>query len=165
MQPSTSIQIHLNGFPRLEGPEAQRPIRIVVPPNEQSEDAYIVRFVGQSWMPMAIDHRPACLVQAGADGQRSGVEHIEISDLRPGMRVIIREGGEKDVIKAVAQDICGDEKYDRLWERASLWREALSSGGSDPGRVARRLQESGVRRHIVTLAFMAYKSFSDRTAI
>lgn len=136
---------------RIGKSETRRPIRIALSPNEQSEDAYIVRFIGQSWMPMAIDHRPVCLIQAGAAGQKSGVEHIEMSDLRPGMRVIVREGGEKDVIKAVAQDICGDEKYDRLWKSASLWREALKSGGSDPGRVARRLQDSGVRRHIVTL--------------
>jgi hypothetical protein len=136
---------------RIGKSETRRPIRIALLPNEQSEDAYIVRFIGQSWMPMAIDHRPVCLIQAGTAGQKSGVEHIEMSDLRPGMRIIVRESGEKDVIKAVAQDICGDEKYDRLWKSASLWREALKSGGSDLGRVARRLQDSGVRRHIVTL--------------
>lgn len=136
---------------RLGKSDAPRPIRIDVSSNEQSEDAHIVRFVGQSWMPMAVDYRPVCLVQGGSEGRKSGVEHIEISDLRPGMRIIVREGGEKDVIKAVAQDICGDEKYDRLWKRASLWRDALKSGDSDPSRVARRLQDSGVRRHIVTL--------------
>jgi hypothetical protein len=138
-------------FSRLGKSDAPRSIRIDVSSNEQSEDAHIVRFVGQSWMPMAVDYRPVCLIQGGSDGRKSGVEHIEISDLRPGMRIIVREGGEKDVIKAVAQDICGDERYDRLWKRASLWREALKSDGSDPARVARRLQESGVRRHIVTL--------------
>ncbi|MCK1480543.1 ATP-binding protein [Bradyrhizobium sp. 197] len=138
-------------FSRLGKSDAPRPIRIDVSSNEQTEDAHIVRFVGQSWMPMAVDYRPVCLVQGGSEGRKSGVEHIEISDLRPGMRIIVREGGEKDVIKAVAQDICGDEKYDRLWKRASLWRDALKSGDSDPSRVARRLQDSGVRRHIVTL--------------
>lgn len=138
-------------FSRLGKSDAPRPIRIDVSSHEQSEEAHIVRFVGQSWMPMAVDYRPVCLMQGGPDGRKSGAEHIEISDLRPGMRIIVREGGEKDVIKAVAQDICGDAEYDRLWKRASLWREALKSGGSDPGRVARRLQESGVRRHIVTL--------------
>jgi len=138
-------------FSRLGKSDAPRPIRIDVSSNEQSEDAHIVRFVGQSWMPMAVDYRPVCLMQGGSDGRKTGAEHIEISDLRPGMRIIVREGGEKDVIKAVAQDICGDERYDRLWKRASLWREALKSGGSDPSRVARRLQDSGIRRHIVTL--------------
>lgn len=152
--PDANLDLQTDPFlenPRIGKSETRRPIRIDVLPNEQSEDAHIVRFIGQSWMPMAIDHRPVCVIQAGAVGQKSGVEHIEISDLHPGMRIIVREGGEKDVIKAVAQDICGDEKYERLWQRASLWREALKSGGSDPGRVARRLQYSGVRRHIVTL--------------
>jgi hypothetical protein len=152
--PVTAIDVQTDPFEQLSrfgNPETRRPIRIDVSPNEQGEDAHIVRFVGQSWMPMAIDYRPVCLIQAGVDGKRSGVEHIELSDLQPGMRVIVRESGEKDVIKAVAQDICGDERYDRLWKRASLWREALRSGGSDPGRVARRLQDGGIRRHIVTL--------------
>ena len=152
--PDVTLDPQLDPFDpisRLGTPETTRPIRIDVSSHEQSEDAHIVRFVGQSWMPMATDYRPVCLIQAGTDSQKSGVEHIEISDLRPGMRIIVREGGEKDVIKAVAQDLCGEEKYDRLWKQASLWRDALNSGGSDPGRIARRLQDSGIRRHIVTL--------------
>jgi hypothetical protein len=154
VMPDVTLDPQLDPFEqisRIGKSETKRSIRIDLSPHEQSEDAHIVRFVGQSWMPMATDYRPVCLIQAGADGQKSGVEHIEISDLRPGMRIIARESGEKDVIKAVAQDACGDEKYDRLWKQASLWREALNSGGSDPGRIARRLQDSGIRRHIVTL--------------
>jgi hypothetical protein len=60
---------------RIGKSDTPRPIRIDVSPNEQSEDAHIVRFVGQSWMPMAIDYRPVCLIQGSTDGRKSGVEH------------------------------------------------------------------------------------------
>jgi hypothetical protein len=137
---------------RTAGRDPRRPIQIrELEHGEHSEDAHIVRFVGRSWMPMALDYRPVCLLQVGNDRSKSGVEYVEVADLKPGMRIIVREGGEKDVIKAVAQQSCGVERYSRLWEKASLWREALRGGGTDPGRIARRLQDCGLQRHIVTL--------------
>ncbi|NUU41845.1 hypothetical protein [Tardiphaga robiniae] len=137
-----------DSWPNAHGTRA---IDITVDGDEETEQSHIVRFVGRSWMPMAADYRPLCIMQAGNEGRKSGVEHIDLADLRPGMRIIVREEGEKDVIKAIAQELCGDEKYDRLWQRASLWRDALKSGGSDPNHIARILQEGGVRRHVVTL--------------
>lgn len=134
------------------GRDSKRPIQIRdLEQGEHSEDAHIVRFVGRSWMPMAADYRPVCLLQAGNDRSKSGVEYVEVADLKPGMRIIVREGGEKDVIKAIAQQSCGAERYARLWDKASLWRGALRTWGTDPGRIARRLQDCGLQRHIVTL--------------
>ena len=131
--------------------DVARMIHIDVSWEDHSEEAHIVRFVGQSWMPMAADYRPVCLLQAGNDRSKSGVEYVEVADLKPGMRIIVREGGEKDVIKAIAQQSCGQERYDRLWEKASLWRDALRDWGTDAGRIARKLQDCGLQRHIVTL--------------
>lgn len=137
---------------RSAGRDSKRPIQIRdLEQGEHSEDAHIVRFVGRSWMPMAADYRPVCLLQAGNDRSKSGVEYVEVADLKPGMRIIVREGGEKDVIKAIAQQSCGAERYARLWDKASLWRDALRTWGTDPGRIARRLQDCGLQRHIVTL--------------
>ena len=137
---------------RAAGRDSRRPIQIrELEHGEHSEDAHIVRFVGRSWMPMAADYRPVCLLQAGNDRSKSGVEYVEVADLKPGMRIIVREGGEKDVIKAIAQQSCGQEPYDRLWEKASLWRDALREWGTDAGRIARKLQDCGLQRHIVTL--------------
>jgi hypothetical protein len=137
---------------RAAGRDSRRPIQIrELEHDEHSEEAHIVRFVGRSWMPMAADYRPVCLLQAGNDRSKSGVEYVEVPDLKPGMRIIVRESGEKDVIKAVAQQGCGPERYNQLWEKASLWRDALREWGTDPGRIARRLQDCGLQRHIVTL--------------
>ena len=118
---------------------------------EHSEEAHIVRFVGRSWMPMAADYRPVCLLQAGNDGSNRELSTSKSPTFMPGMRIVIREGGEKDVIKAVAQQACGADRYNRLWEKASLWRDALRGWGTDPARIARRLQDCGLQRHIVTL--------------
>jgi hypothetical protein len=137
---------------RSAGRDSKRSVQIRdLEQGEHSEDAHIVRFVGRSWMPMAADYRPVCLLQAGNDRSKSGVEYVEVADLKPGMRIIVREGGEKDVIKAIAQQSCGAERYARLWDKASLWRDALRTWGTDPGRIARRLQDCGLQRHIVTL--------------
>jgi hypothetical protein len=94
-------------FDRLSGSRSgnQRPIQLPsLTPGEETEDCRMVGFVGRSWMPMASDYRPLCIMNAGNEGKKSGVEHIDMADLRAGMRIIVREGGEKDVIKAIAQD-------------------------------------------------------------
>jgi hypothetical protein len=63
----------------------------------------------------------------------------------------VREGGEKDVIRAIAQQLCGKDRYDRLRQQASLWRIAIRSKGSDPWTVSRRLEANGIRRHTATI--------------
>jgi hypothetical protein len=128
--------------------------RITIPrtaPGEPTQDASVVRFVGRSWMPMTEDHRPLRLLQTGSDRTRSGVENTDLVDLHAGARIIVREGGERDVIRAIAEDACGEEKYEFLRQRAALWRTALKSGGSDAPQVAKKLANSGIRRHIATI--------------
>lgn len=102
-------------------------------------------------MAVSDDHRLVRLVTAGTDATRSAVEHVEVSDLQPGTRIIVREGSEKDVIRAIAQQTCGKDKYERLRDKASLWRDALKSGPDDPWQITKRLEDAGVRRHIVTI--------------
>jgi hypothetical protein len=118
---------------------------------EGSQEAWIVRFVGRSWMPVTEDHGLVRLVRSGSDRTKSAVEHVETSDLHPGNRIILREGTERDVIRAIAQQIRGKDKYDQLREKASLWRDALKSSPDDPWQIAKRLEDAGVSRHIVTI--------------
>jgi hypothetical protein len=83
--------------------------------------------------------------------QSQPVHDVELSDLRPGARIIMREGGDKDVIRGLAERIRGKEKYDRLRQHASLWREAIMARAIDARTVADRLAKAGIRRHIVTI--------------
>ena len=67
--------------------------RITIPrtdPGEPTQDATVVRFVGRSWMPMTEDHRPLRLLQTGNDRTRSGVENVNLIDLHPGTRIIVK---------------------------------------------------------------------------
>jgi hypothetical protein len=128
--------------------------RITIPgsvPGEQTQEATVVRFVGRSWMPMTDDHQLLRLLQTGKAGTRSDVEDIELVDLQVGDRIIVREGGERDVIRAIAEHICGEDKYESLRQRAGLWRAALKSTGSDASQIAKRLADGGIRRHIATV--------------
>ncbi len=149
--------------------------RITIPRTvygEPTQDATIVRFVGRSWMPMTEDHRPLRLLPRGNDRARSGVENVNLIDLQAGIRIIVREGGERDVIRAIAESACGEEKYELLRQRAALWRIALRSGGSEAAQVAKRLADCGINRHIVTvrawlsnLALIGPRSDDDVMAI
>jgi hypothetical protein len=130
----------------------QRSISI---PRVDSDDvaysATIARFVARSWMAMTDDHRPLCLISSENNKGRSAIDHLDMQDLEAGVRIIVREGGERDVIRAIAEQLCGKERYEKLRQNASLWRNALRADGSDPWRVARRLAATGVHRHIATI--------------
>jgi hypothetical protein len=102
-------------------------------------------------MPMTEDHRPVCLAPTSTDRTKPAVQDVDVSDLRSGTRIIVREGGDKDVIRGLAEQICGKGKYDRLRQTASLWRDAIKAGATDPYLVAERLKNVGIRRHIVTV--------------
>jgi hypothetical protein len=124
---------------------------------ETTVDAIIVRFIGRSWMPVTDEHRSLALVDPKAyrgdrDGARSSqVEPIEAADIRSGTRLIIREGAEKDIIRLLAEQRIGIEKYKKLKQISSLWRDALRASGLDAVRIARSLEVVGVRRHLVTV--------------
>jgi hypothetical protein len=83
--------------------------------------------------------------------RRSQVELIEAADLGPGTRLVIREGGEKDIIRLLAEQRIGIEKYNTLKAISSLWRDALRASFLDASRIARNLAIVGVRRHLVTV--------------
>jgi hypothetical protein len=134
--------------------------RITVPSpglGETTVDATIVRFVGRSWMPVTDEHRSLALADSAVRrGDReaaatSQVELVEAADIHPGTRLIIREGGEKDIIRLLAEQRIGSKQYMKLKKISSLWRDALRASGLDAGRIASRLAEVGVRRHGATL--------------
>jgi hypothetical protein len=134
--------------------------RIAMPKAELGEitaNAIIVRFVGRSWMPITDEHRSLALVGSKArrsdqfTASSSQVALIETADIRPGIRLIIREGGERDIIRQLAEERIGSERYRKLREISSLWRDALRASGFDASRIARNLATVGVRRHLSTV--------------
>ncbi|MGH7193154.1 MAG: hypothetical protein ACREJM_06410, partial [Candidatus Saccharimonadales bacterium] len=126
--------------------------RISIPGAQQDEQvcqARVVNFVGRSWSAMTDDHRSVMLSQGGA-GSGTAIHDVRIDELVPGARLILREGGDRDVIRELAAQRKGEAGYRQLRERASLWRIALRSVSMDAHDVAARLNSIGVHRHPAT---------------
>lgn len=125
--------------------------RVVIPRaahGEPVDDVRIVRFVGRSWCPMTDDHRLVVL-RGGGTGTRTGTGTVDA--LEPGTRIIVREGGDKDVIRLLAEERVGAARYAELRKVSRLWREALIESGLEVDELAGRLKTRGVHRDKVTL--------------
>jgi hypothetical protein len=68
------------------------------------------------------------LSRGGTGANGTSVHHVRVNELAPGTRIILREGGDRDVIRLLAEQRKGEAAYRQLRERASLWRIALRSG-------------------------------------
>jgi hypothetical protein len=117
---------------------------------EATLEARVIRFAGRSWMPATADHRLLCL-RVSPGKSMPGVEQLLPEDVRAGSRILAREGGEKDVIRTIARQLCGPDKYNFLRSLAGLWRDALVSSRLDPKSIARALAQTGIRKHTVTI--------------
>lgn len=126
--------------------------RIAIPAPRQGEEsckARIVKFSGRSWCAMTEEH-DVILFARDAKGGWS-VRDAHINELAQGERIIIREGGDRDVIRLLAENHKGAEGYAALRERAALWRRAMISASDDATIVRRKLEAIGVRRNPVTI--------------
>ncbi|MGE5536949.1 MAG: DrmE family protein [Acidobacteriota bacterium] len=117
---------------------------------ESTLEARVVRFAGRSWMPATDDHRLLCL-RVSPSKNVPGVEQLLLEDIGTGTRILAREGGEKDVIRTIARQLCGEDKYEFLRAHAGLWRTALLSSRLDPRNIAKALAQAGVRKHTATI--------------
>jgi hypothetical protein len=128
--------------------------RISIPRPRQDEEvchARLVRFVGRSWSAMTDDHRSVMLSQGGAGASATSVHHVRLDELVPGSRIILREGGDRDVIRVLAEQRKGEAAYRQLREHASLWRTALRAAAMDLRSVTATLRSHGVQRHPATI--------------
>lgn len=126
--------------------------RISVPTpriGEETREARVVRFSGRSWCAMTEEHE---VIVIGRDAKGApSAWHACVGDLVPGSRIIVREGGDRDVIRLLAEEIKGAANYGRLRQKAGLWRSALRSATTDPAVVRSRLKDVGIRRNPATI--------------
>jgi len=117
---------------------------------ETTLDTRVIRFAGRSWMPATEEHRLLCLrVSPGKNVPVVG--QLLLEEIQEGSRILVRDGGEKDVIRTIARQICGAKKYDHLRSQASLWRDALLASGLNVKSIAKALSNTGVRKHTATI--------------
>ena len=120
-------------------------------------DAWYVGFVGSTFANLTEGHELAVL-NGYVSGQAVGskVPMRSVDELNTGDYVLFRESGDSDIIRFIAEDEIGKEKYQRLRTEATRWRKALSSLGEDPRRVWERLRSVGFDRHLMTVKSWMY---------
>jgi hypothetical protein len=64
---------------------------------------------------------------------------------------VVREGHDRDVIRLIAEQMAGKEKYSKARLQSSLWRRALRAHSANPSEVEQRLSALGVRRNPLTI--------------
>ncbi|GGK52600.1 hypothetical protein GCM10011322_44360 [Salinarimonas ramus] len=125
--------------------------RVTLPsgrPGEELCDVTVVRFVGRSILPMTAEHTSLVL---GAAKGRASVSSARVGDLTVGSRIVVRDGGDRDIVRIIAEGQVGTATYADLRRRANLWQVALRSSDCDPQEIAAVLREQGVVRYLVTV--------------
>jgi hypothetical protein len=74
-------------------------------------------------------------------------------DLQIGDLLLVRDGGEKDVIRETAEAIAGREQYATLRAQAAIWRHALRQSDLRPDELRERLAECGLDRGLPTIRY------------
>jgi len=141
----------LSSFDRAVGTRrttARRPV-IARRLGEVTVQARYMSFCGSSWAAFTEEHE--VLAIRGLIGATSTVTEMDVSDLMPGTHIMIRESGDKDVIREMAEHEIGEDAYDALRERAGLWKRAIRQARLDVNEIARRLARVGVNRSLATL--------------
>jgi hypothetical protein len=141
--------------PKLVEPPLAAPIPFRRPQpsrsGEQTKPARFCRFVGRSWMAMTDDHAVARLQMSS--GHKAQITTSTCRDLQVGDLILVREGGEKDIVREMAEQLAGQEKYAELRKQAGHWRRALRSHSSSPERLQEALAGEGLERGLATIRY------------
>ena len=140
--------------PPLRDPFAPlpRPVRRPqVSAGELARPARYCSFAGHSWMAITDDHTVARV--ATVRGQKAQVAGALARDLQAGDLILVREGGDKDILREMAEQIAGAETYARQRHEADLWRRKLRATGLAVERLRQLLAEEGLERAISTLRY------------
>lgn len=137
------------GTDRFE--QGRRPPKMHVPvspgPSEHSREGRLCVFEGCSWAVFTTGHGLSAV--SGSGGKT--IERKAVDDLAVGDRLIIREAGQKDVIRLLAEDKMGVGEYDQLWQRSRKWRQALLKISNKPADLWQKLSWGGLHRDRLTI--------------
>lgn len=120
---------------------------------EEFVEAYYVDFAGPTFAYLTGSHELP-VINAYISGQQATPGKIplrSVENLAEGDYVMFRESGDADIIRFLAEDEIGKDRYRELRVTAGLWRVTLEKLGSDPKQVLARLRPFGFSRHIQTV--------------
>lgn len=137
------------GTERFE--QGRRPPKLHVPvsqgPSEHSREGRLCVFEGCSWAVFTSGHGLSTVSNSGG----KTIERKTVDDLVIGDRLIIREAGQKDVIRLLAEDKIGVAEYDQLWQTSRKWRRALLRISDKPADLWQKLSWGGLHRDRLTI--------------
>ena len=116
-------------------------------PSEHSREGRLCVFEGCSWAVFTTGHGLSVVSESG----EKTIERKTLDDLMVGDRLIIREAGQKDVIRLLAEDMIGNAEYDQIWQKSRKWRKALLRISNKPADLWQKLSWGGLHRDRVTI--------------
>ncbi len=115
-------------------------------------DAFYVDFTGKTFAYLTKGHElPVLNGYFAEDAPQIKVPMRNVSELLVGDVVMFRESGDSDIIRFLAEDEIGKDRYQALRTAATRWRSALHTLGSDPRTVWDRLRLVGSSRQFQTV--------------
>jgi hypothetical protein len=140
-----------SGFDRLVGTRRSKVHRPIVHPKvgEDAVQARYMTFCGTSWAAFTEEHE--VLTVRGIGGARSTVVEMEVPELAAGNRLLIRESGDKDVIREMAERDIGEREYVALRDRAALWKRAIRRSNLSVHEIRSKLANVGINRSFATI--------------
>lgn len=146
---NTELPESSTGTDRFE--QGRRPPKMHVPvslgPSEHSREGRLCVFEGCSWAAFTTGHGLSAV--SGSGGKT--IERKTVDDVAVGDRLIIREAGQKDVIRLLAEDKIGVAEYDQLWQQSRKWRQALLRISNKPADLWQKLSWGGLHRDRLTI--------------
>ena len=131
---------------------------------EQDElvEACYVDFTGPTFAYLTEGHELPVLTAyvSGLQVASAKIPLRSIEDLKEGDFVMFRESGDSDIIRFLAEDQVGKDRYNQLRLTVNRWRVTLRKLGSDPKQVLERLRPFGFSRHLQTV-----RGWLDRSTI
>jgi hypothetical protein len=112
---------------------------------EESRDARLIRFFDSAWTYLTEWHSIPRVTSLIEDVGRGTIERVTVSDVRPGDYLLFREGGDKEIIRLVAENEIGEEAYSNLRDIARTWRPSLVRMGSTPYAIREKLLGSAIQ--------------------
>ena len=154
-RPGKKIPLDLPVF-RLEERVVRR--HVAHPPlaasGEDSREAQLIRFIGGCYALMTEWAELPLLndLIGGTNGDNAKLKSAMASRLSMGDFVMFRAGGDKELIRMIAEESLGPEEYQRIRNLAERWKPALRRLGHGPAAIQRRLANFGVERTVPTVA-------------
>lgn len=119
--------------------------------SREVREGHYVSFIGDCYAYLTPNHSIAVLTDLLSTGSSDKLRRCTLKDLEIGDIVLFRESAEGNVLREITEKDIGDQAYADLRKNADRWRAPLQKLGADPRKVAKFLQEKGLKKDWQTI--------------